>query len=181
MCSGWTSNMSARADPGPSWWLPSLQNENRSSPMWRLQKENCQGFLFFLFSFPSLEIVGVSFGFGQFALLLSVSHSAWPTAVCSNYMLGEGWPSVTVYPTVSVWTRPDVAQWEFYWHTVLKLWLRDPQESLERLQKSCWEKMKWERLAKWAEVTPVWPVVEKHLCLTVQWCVFQAATGFVLL
>lgn len=116
MCSGCISNMTEGADPGFSWWPP--QNQNGLPPKllnWLIQVVQRLPFYssFIIFRCSSLELFSVSFGLVSLDCCCLSVRPAWPTAVCSNYILGEGWVSVTHPSTLSVWTRLDSAQWGF--------------------------------------------------------------------
>lgn len=106
---------STRADQCPSWWRSPFQKQ--VFPWWRLHGESSGVFSsLYAVSFPCLdmEFLLLRFSFGHFALLLSVSHSAWATAVCSNYMVGEGWESVRVSsspPPLPQSTAPHTSVW----------------------------------------------------------------------
>lgn len=118
-----------------------------------------------------LKSLLLSFGFGPFALLLSVSHSAWPTALCSNYMVGEGWESVRVstrLPPLPQSTALHISVW---------LWFKNCGLGSDRIPWKGFKKNLKNRQSYWQSVMNVLLTTAK-LCLSDSYMVSKPARTY---
>lgn len=164
--------MSTRTDQCPSWWRPASQS--RLFPRQRLcSKSSWDSSSFWLVSIRLLVLKSLllSFGFGRFALLLSVSHSAWPTALCSNYMVGEGWESVRVS------TRPPPLPQSTALHISVWLWFKNCGLGSDRIPWKGLKKNLKNRQSYWQSVMNVLLTTAK-LCLSDSYMVSKPARTY---